>query len=60
VRLALSLPLAAFVIGFSIVVALQPDNLAADVMAETVLIVASGFTVVWMISLALGYRRRRR
>ena len=60
VRLSLSLLLAAFVVGFSIIVALQPDNRAIDVMAETVLIVASGFTVVWMVSLVIGYRRRKR
>jgi ubiquinone biosynthesis protein len=60
VRLALSLLLAAFVIGFSIIVALQPDNRAVDVMAETVLAVATGFTIVWMISLVFGFRRRRR
>jgi ubiquinone biosynthesis protein len=60
VRLALSLLLAAFVIGFSIIVALQPENRAIDLMAETVLTVATGFTVVWMISLVLGYRRRKR
>ena len=59
VRLALSLLLAAFVVGFSVIVALQPENRAIDLMADTVLIVASGFAVVWMVSLVVGYRRRR-
>ena len=60
VRLSLTILLAAFVVGFSIIVAQQPGNSAVDVMAEVVLIVASAVTVWWMITLLLGYRRRRR
>ena len=60
VRLSLTILLAAFVVGFSIIVAQQPGNRAIDVMAEVVLVVATAVTVWWMISLLLGYRRRRR
>ncbi len=60
VRLSFTVLLAAFVVGFSIIVAQQPGNEAIDVMAEVVLVVATVVTVWWMISLLLGNRRRRR
>jgi len=60
VRLSLSILLAAFVVGFSVIVALQPDNRAVNASAEAVLFVATVFTLWWMISLVLGYRRRKR
>ena len=60
VRLSLTILLAAFVVGFSIIVAQQPGNGTLDVMAEVVLVVASAVTVWWVISLLLANRRRRR
>ena len=60
VRLSFTILLAAFVVGFSIIVAQRPGNGAIDVMAEVVLVVATAVTVWWMISLLLGNRRRRR
>jgi len=60
VRLSFTILLAAFVVGFSIIVAQQPGNRVINVMAEVVLVVATAVTVWWMISLLLGYRRRRR
>ena len=58
-RLSFTVLLAAFVVGFSIIVALQPGKVV-DAMAEVLLAVATAVTVWWMISLLLGNRRRRR
>ena len=60
VRLSFTLLLAAFVVGFSIIVAQQPGNKAIEAMAVAVLVVAVAVTVWWMITLLLSYRRRRR
>lgn len=60
VRLSLSVLLAAFVVGFSVIVALQPDNRAVNATAEVVLVVATVVATWWMTSLVLGYRRRKR
>ena len=59
-RLALTILLAAFVVGFSIIVAQQPGNGIVSVMADIVLVVASVLTAWWMVSLLLSNRRRRR
>ena len=59
VRLSFTILLAAFVVGFSIIVALQPGNRPINVMAEIVLVLATAVTVWWMVSLLFGHRRRR-
>jgi ubiquinone biosynthesis protein len=60
VRLSFTVLLAAFVVGFSVIVALQPANRAVEVMAVAVLVIAIVATVSWMVTLLLSYRRRRR
>jgi len=60
VRLSFTLLLAAFVVGFSIIVALQPGNRAFKLLAVAVLFVAIVVTVWWMGSLLLRSRRHRR
>ena len=60
VRLSFTLLLAAFVVGFSIIVALQPGNRVFKVLALAVLLVAVAVTVWWMVSLLFHSRRRRR
>jgi ubiquinone biosynthesis protein len=60
VRLSFTVLLAAFVVGFSVIVALQPANRAVRVMAVAVLVIAIVATVSWMVTLLLSYRRRRR
>jgi ubiquinone biosynthesis protein len=52
--------LAAFVVGSSVIVALQPASTAAGVVGEAMLAIATAVAVLWMIALLLGYRRRRR
>ncbi len=59
VRLSLPVLLAAFVVGFSFIVALQPDNRAVNATAEVVLVVATVVAIWWMTSLVLGYRHCR-
>jgi ubiquinone biosynthesis protein len=49
---------AAFVVGASVIVALQPGG--AAVVGEAMLAIATAAAVLWMIALLLGYRRRRR
>jgi ubiquinone biosynthesis protein len=58
-RLSFTILLAAFAVGSSVIVALQPGKVV-DTMAEVLLAVATVVTVWWMISLLLGNRRRRR
>jgi ubiquinone biosynthesis protein len=50
--------LAAFVLGASVIVALQPGS--AGVVGEAMLAIATAVAVFWMIALLLGRRRRRR
>ena len=57
-RLSFTVLLAAFAVGSSIIVALQPGKLV-DAMAEVLLAIATIVTVWWMVSLLLGNRRRR-
>ena len=59
VRLSFTLILAAFVIGFSIIVALQPDNRVVNVLAVVVLVIAVGVTIWWMTLLLIRARHRR-
>jgi ubiquinone biosynthesis protein len=58
-RLSITVLLAAFAVGSSVIVALQPGKVI-DTMAEVLLAIATVATVWWMISLLLGNRRRRR
>ncbi len=58
-RLSFTVLLAAFAVGSSVIVALQPGKVV-DTMAEVLLAIATVATVWWMISLLLGNRRRRR
>jgi ubiquinone biosynthesis protein len=58
-RLSFTVLLAAFAVGSSVIVALQPGKTVAT-MAEVLLAIATVATVWWMFSLLLGYRRRRR
>ena len=60
VRVAFTVLLAAFVVGSSIIVALQPGNRAVNVMAQALLAVASCVAIWWMIGLLFSRRRRRR
>ena len=59
VRISFTVLLAAFVVGSSIIVALQPGGGLVDVMAQGLLAVACCVAVWWMIGLLLGRRRRR-
>ena len=59
-RLSFTILLAAFVVGFSIIVALQPGDRSLTPWLKSLLAIATVVTVWWMISLLLGYRRRRR
>jgi len=58
VRLSFTLLLAAFVVGFSIIVALQPGNRALNILAVVVLVAAIGATAWRMITLLFRARRR--
>jgi ubiquinone biosynthesis protein len=59
VRVAFTVLLAAFVVGSSIIVALQPGNRAVNVMAQALLAVASCVAIWWMIGLLFSRGRRR-
>ena len=59
VRVAFTLLLAAFVVGSSIIVALEPGNRMVNVMAQVLLAIASCVGVWWMIGLLLSRGRRR-
>ena len=60
VRVSFTVLLAAFVVGSSIIVALQPGNRLVDAMAQGLLAVASCVAVWWMVGLLFSRRRRRR
>jgi ubiquinone biosynthesis protein len=60
VRFSFTILLAAFVVGFSVIVALQPANRTVEAMAVIVLVIAVVATVSWMVTLLLSFRRRWR
>jgi ubiquinone biosynthesis protein len=59
VRVSFTMLLAAFVVGSSVIVALQPSNRMVDLLAQASLAIATVVTVWWMVALLLSRRRRR-
>ena len=59
IPVCLTVLLAAFVVGSSVIVALQPGSTTAGV-GGAMLATVTAVTVLWMITLLVGYRRRRR
>ena len=58
IPICLTVLLAAFVVGSSVIVALQSGS--ATAVGGAMLATVTAVTVLWMITLLVGHRRRRR